>query len=146
MLALLIIDRVGRKKLVYTGVSGMILSLVMIGLYFSWVRLGMSSLFLLGCFRPTSSSQPLHQRRHLRLPLRDVPHEDSGLAMSIAALLWIGTFDRAAHSWLLENQPPRNLLPVCLHVHTLHADCMEDDAETASKSLEEIERFWLKKK
>ena len=51
VLALLIIDKVGRKKLVYTGVSGMILSLILIGLYFlkgeAW---GMTSLFLLGCF------------------------------------------------------------------------------------------------
>ncbi|MFA5210651.1 MAG: sugar porter family MFS transporter, partial [Proteiniphilum sp.] len=51
VLALLIIDKVGRKKLVYTGVSGMILSLLLIGLYFlkgeAW---GMTSLFLLSCF------------------------------------------------------------------------------------------------
>ena len=51
VLALVIIDRVGRKKLVYYGVSGMILSLVLIGFYFiagkSW---GISSLFLLVFF------------------------------------------------------------------------------------------------
>ncbi len=34
VLALAIIDKVGRKKLVYYGVSGMILSLVLIGFYF----------------------------------------------------------------------------------------------------------------
>ena len=42
VLALAIIDKVGRKKLVYYGVSGMILSLVLIGFYFiageSWDR------------------------------------------------------------------------------------------------------------
>lgn len=34
ILALLVIDKIGRKKLIYYGVSGMIVSLIMIGLYF----------------------------------------------------------------------------------------------------------------
>lgn len=51
VLALAIIDRVGRKKLVYYGVSGMVLSLLFIGIYFLWEEsLGLSSLFLLVCF------------------------------------------------------------------------------------------------
>lgn len=46
VLALAIIDRVGRKKLVYYGVSGMVLSLLFIGIYFLWEEsLGLSSLF-----------------------------------------------------------------------------------------------------
>lgn len=48
VLALVIIDKVGRKKLVYYGVSGMVISLVLIATYFiygeSW---GISSIFLL---------------------------------------------------------------------------------------------------
>ena len=52
VLALVIIDRVGRKKLVYYGVSGMVVSLLLIGIYFlfgdSW---GVSSLFLLVFFQ-----------------------------------------------------------------------------------------------
>ena len=39
VLALVIIDRVGRKSLVYWGVSGMILSLVCIGLYLSLIHI-----------------------------------------------------------------------------------------------------------
>ena len=51
VLALAIIDRVGRKKLVYYGVSGMVLSLLLIGIYFLWEEsLELSSLFLLVCF------------------------------------------------------------------------------------------------
>ena len=51
VLALVIIDKVGRKKLVYYGVSGMVLSLVLIGLYFLFGdSLGVSSLFLLVFF------------------------------------------------------------------------------------------------
>lgn len=38
VLALAIIDRVGRKKLVYYGVSGMVLSLLFIGIYFCGKR------------------------------------------------------------------------------------------------------------
>ena len=34
VLALVIIDRVGRKQLVYYGVSGMVVSLLLIGIYF----------------------------------------------------------------------------------------------------------------
>ncbi|SCV09295.1 hypothetical protein BACOV975_03089 [Bacteroides ovatus V975] len=48
ILALVIIDKVGRKKLVYYGVSGMVVSLILIGLYFLFGdSLGVSSLFLL---------------------------------------------------------------------------------------------------
>ncbi|MDD3908315.1 MAG: sugar porter family MFS transporter, partial [Bacteroidales bacterium] len=51
VLALLIIDKVGRKKLVYFGVTGMILSLILIGIYFiNAEALGLTSIFLLVCF------------------------------------------------------------------------------------------------
>ena len=51
ILALVIIDKVGRKKLVYYGVSGMVVSLILIGLYFLFGdSLGVSSLFLLVFF------------------------------------------------------------------------------------------------
>ena len=38
VIAVFIIDKVGRKKLVYYGVSGMILSLLLIGFYFSFAE------------------------------------------------------------------------------------------------------------
>lgn len=48
VLALVIIDKVGRKQLVYYGVSGMILSLILIAFYFTMgENLGISSIFLL---------------------------------------------------------------------------------------------------
>ncbi|HBK94144.1 MAG TPA: MFS transporter, partial [Porphyromonadaceae bacterium] len=51
VLALLIIDKIGRKKLVYVGVSGMVISLLLIGFYFMMGKsLGLSSIFLLVCF------------------------------------------------------------------------------------------------
>lgn len=48
VLALAIIDRVGRKKLVYYGVSGMVLSLLLIGIYFLWEEFGVVKSFLVG--------------------------------------------------------------------------------------------------
>ena len=51
VLALVIIDKIGRKKLVYYGVSGMVISLILIATYFiygeSW---GISSIFLFSIF------------------------------------------------------------------------------------------------
>ena len=51
ILALVIIDKVGRKKLVYYGVSGMVVSLILIATYFIYGEsLGISSIFLLVFF------------------------------------------------------------------------------------------------
>ena len=51
VIAVFIIDKVGRKKLVYYGVSGMILSLLLIGFYFSFAEtLNLPNNFLLFFF------------------------------------------------------------------------------------------------
>ena len=48
ILALIIIDKVGRKQLVYWEVSGMIIALVLIGVFFDFgTKLGIPSVFLL---------------------------------------------------------------------------------------------------
>lgn len=151
VLALLIIDRVGRKKLVYTGVSGMILSLVMIGLYFlmgeAW---GMSSLFLLGCFLAYIFFTAGSISAVIFVFLSEMyPTKIRGLAMSIAGLsLWIGTFLIGQLTpWLLENATPAGTFLLfafmCIPYMLIVWKMMP---ETAGKSLEEIERFWLKKK
>lgn len=52
VLALLIIDKIGRKKLIYYGVSGMIISLIAIGIYFlAGEKVGLSNTYLLFKFR-----------------------------------------------------------------------------------------------
>ena len=151
VLALLIIDRVGRKKLVYTGVSGMILSLVLIGLYFlmgeAW---GMSSLFLLGCFLAYIFFTAGSISAVIFVFLSEMyPTKIRGLAMSIAGLsLWIGTFLIGQLTpWLLENATPAGTFFqfafMCIPYMLIVWKMMP---ETAGKSLEEIERFWLKKK
>ena len=51
ILALLIIDKIGRKKLIYYGVSGMIVSLIAIGIYFvAGEKLNLSNTYLLFFF------------------------------------------------------------------------------------------------
>jgi sugar porter (SP) family MFS transporter len=150
VLALLIIDKVGRKKLVYTGVSGMIVSLILIGLYFlkgeAW---GMSSLFLLGCFLAYIFFTAGSISAVIFVFLSEMyPTKIRGLAMSIAGLsLWIGTYLIGQLTpWLLENATPAGTFFLfafmCIPYMLIVWKMMP---ETAGKSLEEIERFWLKK-
>lgn len=151
VLALLIIDKVGRKKLVYTGVTGMILSLVMIGLYFLFGEsLGMTSLFLLVCFLAYIFFTAGSISAVIFVFLSEMyPTKIRGLAMSVAGLsLWIGTYLIGQLTpWLLENATPAGTfflfafmcIPYMLIVWKLMP-------ETAGKSLEDIERFWLKKR
>lgn len=53
-----------------------------------------------------------------------------GLAMSIAGFaLWIGTYLIGQLTpWMLQILPRRNILPVCCHVYSLHADSLETGA------------------
>ncbi len=150
ILALLIIDKVGRKKLVYIGVTGMILSLILIGLYFlmgeAW---GMSSLFLLGCFIAYIFFTAGSISAVIFVFLSEMyPTKIRGLAMSIAGLsLWIGTFLIGQLTpWLLEKATPAGTFFLfafmCIPYMLIVWKMMP---ETAGKSLEEIERFWLKK-
>lgn len=150
VIALLIIDKVGRKKLVYIGVTGMIISLVMIGFYFLiGESMGMTSLFLLGCFLAYIFFTAGSISAVIFVFLSEIyPTKIRGLAMSVAGLsLWIGTYLIGQLTpWLLENATPAGTfflfafmcLPYMLIVWLLMP-------ETAGKSLEDIERFWLKK-
>ncbi len=149
VLALLIIDKIGRKKLVYIGVSGMIVSLVCIGLYFSFAEIwGLSSFFLLICFLAYMFFCAGSISAVIFVFLSEMyPTRIRGLAMSIATLsLWIGTYLIGQLTpWMLETLTPSGTfflfavmcIPYILIVWKLMP-------ETTGKSLEEIERFWLK--
>lgn len=151
VLALLIIDKVGRKKLVYFGVSGMIASLLLIGFYFlSGQDLGMSSMFLLVFFLAYIFFTAISISAVIFVFLSEMyPTKIRGLAMSVAGLsLWVGTFLIGQLTpWLLENATPAGTfflfafmcVPYMLIVWKLMP-------ETAGKTLEDIERFWLKGK
>ena len=110
VLALVIIDRVGRKQLVYYGVSGMVVSLLLIGIYFlfgdSW---GVSSLFLLVFFLFYVFCCAVSICAVVFVLLSEMyPTKVRGLAMSIAGFaLWIGTYLIGQLTpWMLQNLTP----------------------------------------
>ena len=150
VLALLIIDKVGRKKLVYVGVTGMILSLILIGIYsLNGEAWGLTSIFLLVCFLAYIFFCAGSISAVIFVFLSEMyPTKIRGLAMSIAGFsLWVGTYLIGQLTpWMLETLTPAGTfflfalmcIPYMLIVWKLMP-------ETAGKSLEEIERFWLKK-
>ncbi len=151
VLALVIIDKVGRKKLVYYGVSGMVISLVLIATYFiygeSW---GISSIFLLIFFLFYVFCCAVSICAVVFVLLSEMyPTRVRGLAMSIAGFaLWIGTYLIGQLTpWMLQNLTPAGTfilfaimcVPYMLIVWKLVP-------ETTGKSLEELERYWMKNK
>lgn len=151
ILALLIIDRIGRKRLIYYGVSGMILCLVLIGLYFiAGSSFGLSSVFLLVFFLAYVFFCAGSISAVIFVLLSEMyPTKIRGLAMSIAGLsLWVGTYLIGQLTpWMLENLTPGGTFlffaVMCVPYMLIVWRMMP---ETAGRSLEEIERFWTKEK
>lgn len=147
VIAVFIIDKVGRKQLVYWGVSGMIISLVMIGLYFlaadSW---GLGNGFLLAFFLFYVFCCAISISAVVFVLLSEMyPNSVRGRAMSVAGLaLWVGTYLIGQLTpWMLANLTPAGTFflfaAMCIPYMLIMWKAVP---ETTGKTLEEIEKYW----
>ena len=151
VLALLIIDKIGRKKLVYYGVSGMIVSLLLIAFYFSFGEsLGLSSILMLIFFLLYVFCTAVSISAVVWVLLSEMyPTKVRGIAMSIAGFaLWVGTYLVSQLTpWLLGTITPAGTFLLFAVMCVPYMLIMwRYIPETAGKSLEEIEKYWLSRK
>ena len=147
VIAVFIIDKVGRKKLIYFGVSSMIVCLVMIGLYFIFhTALGISPIVLLVFFLLYIFSQAISISAVVFVLLSEMyPNKVRGIAMSIAGLsLWVGTYLIGQFTpWCMSTLTPAGTFfffaLCCLpYMYIIRFKI----PETTGKTLEEIEQYW----
>jgi sugar porter (SP) family MFS transporter len=145
--ALLIIDKVGRKQLVYWGVSGMILSLLLIAGFFTFGQtLGLPSVMLLVFFMLYILCCAGSICAVVWVLLSEIyPTKIRAMAMSIAGFaLWIGTYLVGQLTpWLIDNITAAGTFllfaAMCVPYMIIMYRCVP---ETTGKSLEEIEKYW----
>ena len=148
VIALLIIDKVGRKQLVWWGVGGMIFCLLMIGIYFlpsTNLPTGfMLVFFLLYVFCTAISISAV-----VFVLLSEMyPNRVRGLAMSIAGFaLWVGTYLIGQLTpWMLKNLTPAGTFFLFAFMCLPYLFIMwKYIPETTGKTLEEIEDYWKKR-
>ena len=150
VLAVFIIDRVGRKQLIYWGVSGMIICLVAIGVYFAWgSSLGLGNGFMLTFFLAYVFCTAISICAVVFVLLSEMyPNSVRGRAMSIAGFaLWIGTYliGQLTPVLLGWSQAGTFFLFAVMCVPYLLI-MWKVIPETTGKTLEEIEQYWSKSK
>ena len=151
VLAMWLIDRIGRKKLIYIGVSGMIVTLVGVSLYFMLNTAGgqLSPFLLLGLIMTYIFCCAISICAVIFVLLSEMyPVKVRGAAMSIAGFsLWIGTYLIGQLTpWLLTSLAPSGvfLLFACMCVPYMLIT-WKLVPETTGRSLEEIEQMVAKK-
>ncbi|MDR1154647.1 MAG: sugar porter family MFS transporter [Bacteroidales bacterium] len=148
ILAMMVIDRIGRKKLIYIGVSGMVVLLFGIGLFFFKVSAGqaVSTRALFGLILAYVFSSAISISAVIFVLLSEMyPVKVRGSAMSIAGFsLWAGTYLIGQLTpWLTARLSASGVfwlfgvmcIPYLLITYFLIP-------ETTGKSLEDIEREW----
>ena len=151
ILAMMVIDRIGRKKLIYIGVSGMVVLLFGIGLFFYLAGIGQAVstqvLFFLILAYVFSSAISISAVIFVLLS-EMYPVKVRGSAMSIAGFsLWVGTYLIGQLTpWLTTRLSASGVFWLfgfmCIP-YMLITFCLVP--ETTGKSLEDIEREWAKK-
>ena len=146
VLAVFIIDRVGRKQLIYWGVSGMILCLLAIGVYFAWgSTLGLGNGFMLTFFLAYVFCCAISISAIVFVLLSEMyPNSVRGRAMSIAGFaLWIGTYLIGQLTPVLLGWSQAGTFFIfavmCVPYMLLMWKVIP---ETTGKTLEEIEAYW----
>ena len=150
IIATVIIDKVGRKQLVYWGVSAMIICLLAIALYFfKGEALGLGNGFLLAFFLLYVFSTAISISAVVFVILSEMyPNRVRGLAMSIAGMaLWVGTYLIGQLTpWMLETLTPAGTFLtfalMCIPYLLIMWKLMP---ETTGRTLEEIESYCKKK-
>jgi sugar porter (SP) family MFS transporter len=147
VIAVLIIDRVGRKKLIYYGVTAMIVFLLLIALYFlQGEALGLPGVWLLVFFMAYIFSTAISISAVIFVLLSEMyPTKVRGLAMSVAGLsLWTGTYLIGQLTpWLLSTLLPAGTFVLFAVMCIPYLWIMwKLVPETTGKSLEEIEKHW----
>ncbi len=148
VIAVFIIDKVGRKKLIYWGVSSMIICLVSIGIYFAWGdALGLGNGFMLSFFLLYVFSCAISICAVVFVLLSEMyPNNVRGRAMSIAGFaLWLGTYLIGQLTPVLLGWSEAGTffifaimcIPYILIIWKLVPD-------TTGRTLEEIENYWNK--
>ena len=146
VLAVFIIDKVGRKQLIYWGVSGMILCLIAIGIYFAWgAALGLGNGFMLTFFLAYVFCTAISICAVVFVLLSEMyPNSVRGRAMSIAGFaLWIGTYLIGQLTPVLLGWSQAGTFFIfaimCIPYMLIMWKVIP---ETTGKTLEEIEKYW----
>lgn len=147
ILAVFIIDKVGRKRLIYYGVSSMIICLVCIACYFAFGNaLGLSPLILLVLFLLYIFSQAISISAVVFVLLSEMyPNRVRGIAMSIAGFsLWVGTYLIGQFTpWCMSVFKPNGTFLLFAFMCLPYMYIMwKKIPETTGKTLEEIEKYW----
>ena len=147
VLAVFIIDRVGRKQLIYWGVSGMIICLIAIGTYFATGG-ALGNGFMLAFFLAYVFCCAISISAIVFVLLSEMyPNSIRGRAMSLAGfMLWVGTYLVGQLTpVLLEWSQAGTFFIFAVMCVPYMLIMWKVTPETTGKTLEEIEEYWTKR-